>query len=198
MTKSELIAKLSRHYPQLVAKDAEVAVKTILDAMIMSLVKGQRIEIRRFGSFGINYRPPRTGRNPKTGAKVAVPEKYAPHFKPGSGAGMNFGGFSKHGAMTAHLVPAVHSNLAGFPAAGFMLDIGGMRVYLSGDTDLYGDMKTLGERYQANLAIVCVGRRPLHDGTGGRRSCVPVDGRGARDSSALRAQPPSAWHRSRR
>jgi len=78
-----------------------------------------------------------------------------------SGAGMNFGGAAKHGAMTARLVPAVHSNLHGFPAAGFMLDIGGVRVYLSGDTDLYGDMKMLGERYQPNLAIVCVGDGPF-------------------------------------
>ncbi len=77
------------------------------------------------------------------------------------GAGMNFGGSSKHGAMTAHLVPAVHSNLSGFPPAGFMLDIGGMRVYLSGDTDLFGDMKMLGERYQPNLAMVCVGGGPF-------------------------------------
>ena len=77
------------------------------------------------------------------------------------GAGMNFGGTARHGAMTAHLVPAVHSNLHGFPAAGFMLDIGGMRVYISGDTDLFGDMKTLGERYRPNLGIVCVGDGPF-------------------------------------
>jgi L-ascorbate metabolism protein UlaG (beta-lactamase superfamily) len=77
------------------------------------------------------------------------------------GAGMNFGGTSRHGAMTVRLVPAVHSNLAGFPAAGFMLDIGGARVYISGDTDLYGDMKTLGERYQPNVGIVCVGDGPF-------------------------------------
>jgi L-ascorbate metabolism protein UlaG (beta-lactamase superfamily) len=77
------------------------------------------------------------------------------------GAGMNFGGTSKHGAMTARLVPAVHSTLAAFPAAGFMLDIGGTRVYISGDTDLYGDMKTIGERYQPNLAIVCMGNGPF-------------------------------------
>ena len=83
MTKSELIARLAGRYPQLTAKDAELAVKTILEAMIMSLVKGRRIEIRGFGSFGINYRPPRIGRNPKSGAKVSVPEKYVPHFKPG-------------------------------------------------------------------------------------------------------------------
>jgi L-ascorbate metabolism protein UlaG (beta-lactamase superfamily) len=76
---------------------------------------------------------------------------------PNAGNSINFGGVAKHGAMTVRLVPAVHSNLHGFPSAGFMLDIGGMRVYLSGDTDLYGDMKMLGERYQPNLAIVCVG-----------------------------------------
>jgi len=83
MTKSELIAKLAARYPQLVAKDAELAVKTILDAMAVSLASGQRIEIRGFGSFDLNYRPPRVGRNPKSGTKVAVPEKYVPHFKAG-------------------------------------------------------------------------------------------------------------------
>ena len=83
MTKSELIARLAGRYPQLVAKDAEFAVKTILDAMTSSLVSGQRIEIRGFGSFKINYRPPRTGRNPKSGKEVEVPEKYRPHFKAG-------------------------------------------------------------------------------------------------------------------
>lgn len=77
------------------------------------------------------------------------------------GAGMNFGGTSKVGAMTTRLVPAVHSTFHGFPAAGFMLDIGGVRAYISGDTDLFGDMKTLGERYQPNLAIVCVGDGPF-------------------------------------
>ena len=83
MTKSELIAKLAQRYPQLVAKDAELAVKTILDAMAKSLSQGQRIEIRGFGSFDLNYRPPRVGRNPKSGMKVAVPEKFGPHFKAG-------------------------------------------------------------------------------------------------------------------
>ena len=83
MTKSELIARVAGRYPQLTAKDAELAVKTILEAMIMSLVKGRRIEIRGFGSFGINHRPPRTGRNPKTGEKVPMPEKFVPYFKAG-------------------------------------------------------------------------------------------------------------------
>lgn len=83
MTKSDLITKLAACYPQLVAKDAELAVKMILDAMAGNLAKGNRIEIRGFGSFGLNYRPPRTGRNPKSGEKVHVPEKYVPHFKAG-------------------------------------------------------------------------------------------------------------------
>lgn len=83
MTKSELILRLSARYPQLVAKDAELAVKTILDAMAKSLAQGQRIEIRGFGSFSLNYRPPRIGRNPKTGGRVEVPAKYVPHFKAG-------------------------------------------------------------------------------------------------------------------
>jgi integration host factor subunit beta len=83
MTKSELISRLAAHFPQLVASDAELAVKMILDAMSKSLSEGQRIEIRGFGSFGLNYRPPRIGRNPKSGEKVQVPAKYVPHFKAG-------------------------------------------------------------------------------------------------------------------
>ena len=83
MTKSDLIARLAKRFPQLVAKDADFAVKMILDAMSEALVKGDRIEIRGFGSFSLNYRPPRVGRNPKSGEKVDVPEKWVPHFKAG-------------------------------------------------------------------------------------------------------------------
>jgi integration host factor subunit beta len=83
MTKSELIAALAERHTQLVAKDTELAVKTVLDAMAQALAEGQRIEIRGFGSFGLNYRPPRTGRNPKTGERVQVPPKHVPHFKAG-------------------------------------------------------------------------------------------------------------------
>ena len=83
MTKSELIAQLAAHYPQLVAKDVEYAVKMMLDTMTHALASGQRIEIRGFGSFGLNHRPARIGRNPKSGAKVLVPEKFVPHFKAG-------------------------------------------------------------------------------------------------------------------
>ena len=83
MTKSELIARLAERFPQLVTKDADYAVKMILDALTAALVRSDRIEIRGFGSFALNYRPPRVGRNPKSGDKVQVPEKYVPHFKAG-------------------------------------------------------------------------------------------------------------------
>ncbi|HEX8986424.1 MAG TPA: integration host factor subunit beta [Rhodocyclaceae bacterium] len=83
MTKSELIAQLAARFPQLVAKDADFAVKMILDEMSAALCRGDRIEIRGFGSFSLNYRPPRIGRNPKSGEKVHVPAKYVPHFKAG-------------------------------------------------------------------------------------------------------------------
>ncbi|MDD5384556.1 MAG: integration host factor subunit beta [Gallionella sp.] len=85
MNRSELIARLADQHPQLQTKDAVLGVKVILDAMSSTLSKGDRVEIRGFGSFGLNYRPPREGRNPKTGDKVRVPGKYAPHFKAGKG-----------------------------------------------------------------------------------------------------------------
>ena len=83
MTKSKLINHLANRFTQLVHKDAELSVKSIIDAMSLALAKKHRIEIRGFGSFSVNYRPPRVGRNPKSGMSVNVPEKYVPHFKPG-------------------------------------------------------------------------------------------------------------------
>jgi integration host factor subunit beta len=83
MTKSELIERLAKHYPQLTVKDVKIAANMVLDEMCSSLAKGERIEIRGFGAFGLNYRPPRNGRNPKSGKPVKVPAKYVPHFKPG-------------------------------------------------------------------------------------------------------------------
>ena len=82
MTKSELITQLSDKFSQLVHKDAELSVKTIIDSLSNTLSGGGRVEIRGFGSFSLNHRPARLGRNPKTGEKVSVPEKFVPHFKP--------------------------------------------------------------------------------------------------------------------
>ena len=83
MTKSELIEVLAKRQAQLAYKDVELAVKTILEHMAQTLSNGDRIEIRGFGSFSLHYRPPRVGRNPKSGDPVSLPAKYVPHFKPG-------------------------------------------------------------------------------------------------------------------
>ena len=83
MTRAELIQQLASSQPKLTAKDIELTVRTILEAMSHTLAKGGRVEVRGFGSFGINHRPARKGRNPKTGVSVMVPAKYVPHFKPG-------------------------------------------------------------------------------------------------------------------
>ncbi len=83
MTKSELIDVLARKLNHLDYGDVEMAVKEILEKMSHSLSEGNRIEVRGFGSFSLHFRPPRMGRNPKTGSAVALPGKYVPHFKPG-------------------------------------------------------------------------------------------------------------------
>lgn len=83
MTKSELIELIAAKQSHLPAKDVELAVKQILEIMSDALAQGQRIEIRGFGSFSLHFRPPRQGRNPKTGETVSVPAKRIPYFKPG-------------------------------------------------------------------------------------------------------------------
>jgi integration host factor subunit beta len=83
MTKSELIEILTQRQGHLKADDVDLAVKSLLEMMGGALSEGDRIEIRGFGSFSLHYRPPRTGRNPKTGDAVALPGKHVPHFKPG-------------------------------------------------------------------------------------------------------------------
>ncbi len=83
MTKSDLIDIIARKQSHLAYKDVELSVKTLLEQMSHALAGGERIEIRGFGSFSLHFRPPRMGRNPKTGDSVALPGKYVPHFKPG-------------------------------------------------------------------------------------------------------------------
>ncbi len=78
-----MIEILSQRQTQLAYRDVELAVKTMLEHMASTLSSGDRIEIRGFGSFSLHYRPPRTGRNPKTGDSVSLIAKYVPHFKPG-------------------------------------------------------------------------------------------------------------------
>ncbi len=83
MTKSELIEALAHKQSHLAFKDVELAVKCMIEQMSHALSSGERIEIRGFGSFSLHFRPPRLGRNPKTGDSVSLSSKYVPHFKPG-------------------------------------------------------------------------------------------------------------------
>jgi integration host factor subunit beta len=83
MNRSDLIQNLIARFPQYSAKDIELAVKLVLDGISDTLSRGEHVEIRGFGSYSLNYYPPRLGRNPKTGEQVQVPAKYKPHFRPG-------------------------------------------------------------------------------------------------------------------
>ena len=83
INKKDLIEIIAKEQDQLPYRDIELSVKTIIKSMVKSLRKGERIEIRGFGSFSLRYRKPRVGRNPKTGQSVSIEERYVPHFKPG-------------------------------------------------------------------------------------------------------------------
>jgi integration host factor subunit beta len=83
VTKSELIERLSIHTKDLQGKELEDSVKELLEQMAQTLQRGERIEIRGFGSFSLHYRAPRVGRNPKTGENVKLSGKHVPHFKAG-------------------------------------------------------------------------------------------------------------------
>ncbi len=83
LTKSDLIENVVRRQSHLAPKDIELAVKELLEKMSQTLSKGERIEIRGFGSFSLHFRSPRIGRNPKSGGAVSLSGKHVPHFKPG-------------------------------------------------------------------------------------------------------------------
>lgn len=83
MVKSELINRIASRQENLPLKDIELSVNQILECLSLSLSKGERIEIRGFGSFSLHYRAPRKAHNPKTGERVFTTAKYTPHFKPG-------------------------------------------------------------------------------------------------------------------
>ena len=105
MTRSDLVEELAARFDQLTQRDAELAVKTILDAVSDALVHGQRIEIRGFGSFSVTRRPPRLGRNPRSGEAVHIPAKRVPHFKPGKALREDV----DRDTPTATVAPSTHS-----------------------------------------------------------------------------------------
>jgi integration host factor subunit beta len=83
VVKSELVRVLNEKVPELQQRDVESALNCILGQMTDALDQGERIEIRGFGSFDLRHRPPRIGRNPKTGEAVNLSSKGVVHFKPG-------------------------------------------------------------------------------------------------------------------
>ena len=82
MTKAALVEEVSRT-AELTKKRSEVIVDTVFQSIIMALQRGEKIELRGFGSFRLRQRESRKGRNPKTGDRVDVPPKKVPYFKPG-------------------------------------------------------------------------------------------------------------------
>ncbi|SDU47658.1 MULTISPECIES: integration host factor subunit beta [Stappia] len=83
MIKSELVQRIAEQNPHLYQRDVENIVNAILDEVTNALRNGNRVELRGFGAFSVKNRPARTGRNPRTGQKVDVDEKYVPFFKTG-------------------------------------------------------------------------------------------------------------------
>jgi integration host factor subunit beta len=83
VTKRDLIEEVAQQYPRFSRRDAEVIVNAVFDSMTDALAKGERIEIRGFGSFIVKQRPAREGRNPRTGTVVSVTSKKVPLFKVG-------------------------------------------------------------------------------------------------------------------
>jgi integration host factor subunit beta len=81
MTKADLIEEIAREV-KMTRKDAETIIETIFDSVVRALRRGDKVEIRGLGSFRTRLRPPRVGRNPKTGERVEVPAKRVPHFRP--------------------------------------------------------------------------------------------------------------------
>ena len=83
MIKSELVQAIAERNPHLYQRDVEHIVNTILEEIVAALSRGDRVELRGFGAFSVKNRPARIGRNPRTGQKVAVAEKFVPFFKTG-------------------------------------------------------------------------------------------------------------------
>ncbi|MGH1478390.1 MAG: integration host factor subunit beta [Geminicoccales bacterium] len=83
MTKSDLIKRLAETNPHLTQRDIEKIVSTVFDEVTDALSRRDRVELRGFGAFSVRERDARTGRNPRTGAEVKVPDKVVPYFKTG-------------------------------------------------------------------------------------------------------------------
>jgi integration host factor subunit beta len=83
MTKRELSGEVARRYPQYALREVDTLVNAVFEGLTAALARGEGIEVRGFGSFRVQHYPARAGRNPKTGAVVAVAAKTKPRFKAG-------------------------------------------------------------------------------------------------------------------
>ena len=83
MIKSELVELISEENPHLFQRDVERLVSTVFDEITLAMSSGRRAELRGFGAFSVKHRNSRVGRNPRTGSRVEVKEKFVPFFKPG-------------------------------------------------------------------------------------------------------------------
>lgn len=83
MIRSELVQKIAAQNPHLYQRDIENVVNAILGGIVTALARGDRVELRGFGAFSVKDRSARAGRNPRTGAQVAVKHKRVPYFKTG-------------------------------------------------------------------------------------------------------------------
>jgi integration host factor subunit beta len=83
MIKSELVLHIANANPHLYQRDVANIINAILGEITNAMAKGDRVELRGFGAFSVKHRPAHTGRNPRTGAHVAVEQKSVPFFKPG-------------------------------------------------------------------------------------------------------------------
>ena len=117
MTKAELVEEVARA-AELNKRDAEVIVETVFGSIIGALHKGEKVELRGFGSFRTRERGPRRGRNPKTGEPVDVPAKRVPYFKPGKELKEYFTespAATEAAPATAESQPSVSAETAGAP-----------------------------------------------------------------------------------
>jgi integration host factor subunit beta len=83
MLKSDLVRRIRAQNPLLLFRDVETIVDAIFNEITATMARGDRVELRGFGTFSVKVREARTGRNPTTGMLVSVPKKAHPHFKPG-------------------------------------------------------------------------------------------------------------------
>lgn len=111
MTKADLVDKVTA-LGDLTRRDSEVIVDTLFDSVIGALKSGDKIEIRGFGSFRTRQRNARTGRNPKTGAKVEVPAKRVPFFKPSKELRDTVNRKTHGGEVEAHLSAKIESEIS--------------------------------------------------------------------------------------